>query len=550
VSIDSSEEERAALAAAWRVQRTGNFVAAFDLAQGALRRWPHSQALQHLSILALASCGSTEAAFDTFRASSLSAAPDEDFLALEARLLKDLALNGRANGAAMLVEAAAAYERVAHRTDGIYSRQNAALLWMLAGDVERAIHLAGTVAKRVTEGNVPKEEQAAYFHWATLAEAALVLGDRAMLAGAVAAANPLCRQNSWARSRTFLQMRRLSSLRADCADVIENWYRPPVGLLLPSEISSACGESTPSSDLPALAYCVGCDQKRDGQELAALGVQLHAIHPDTPERYSQAGSATLLPESNASGHCDSHTWSSLLLDENEDHDRVCAEAALGLSLGHADALSAPWVLLTRSGGRWHAHRDADRLSIRAAIASKGSAQQDRSRYGFLFADAVSYSSLSAADTRRYWARLLPATAAPVLRRHAESIVLRKTWGDAIHAVFRTATAAASAALEMQAATAQLAEELEQGRRLSFRIAVHYGAADRGFDPVEETQSIFGPQLSFAARIVPVAPPGGIFVTEAFAAQLSLDGAGNIHCSYVGTTSLAKSYGRVRLLMLA
>ena len=68
--------------------------------------------------------------------------------------------------------------------------------------------------------------------------------------------------------------------------------------------------------------------------------------------------------------------------------------------------------------------------------------------------------------------------------------------------------------------------------------------------MEEAPTVFGPQLSLAARIEPVAPPGGIFVTEPFAAQLSLDGAQNVHCSYVGTTSLAKSYGRVRLLRLA
>ncbi|HTB29084.1 MAG TPA: adenylate/guanylate cyclase domain-containing protein, partial [Steroidobacteraceae bacterium] len=234
----------------------------------------------------------------------------------------------------------------------------------------------------------------------------------------------------------------------------------------------------------------------------------------------------------------------------DDHDRLCTEAALGLSLGQADALRARWTVLTQSGGRWHAVRDPDRESIRAAIASRAHGREERSRYGFLFADAVSYSSLNAADTRRYWTQLLPKTAAEVLRRHSPSIVLRKTWGDAVHAVFRTASAAASVALEMQAATAQLAEELEPGRRLSFRIAVHYGAADQGFDPVEEAPSIFGPQLSLAARIVPVAPPGGVFVTEPFAAQLTLEGAGNAHCSYVGTTSLAKSYGRVRLLTLA
>jgi len=192
----------------------------------------------------------------------------------------------------------------------------------------------------------------------------------------------------------------------------------------------------------------------------------------------------------------------------------------------------------------------DRHSIRAAIAGQSSAHENRSRYGFLFADAVSYSSLNVADTRRYWTNLLPRTAAAVLKRHADAIVLRKTWGDAVHAVFQTATAAACAALEIQTATAQLAEELEPGRRLTYRIAVHYGPADSGFDPVEETPSIFGPQLSFAARIVPVAPPGGVFVTEPFAAQLSLEASGTMHCSYVGTTSLAKSFGRVRLLTLA
>jgi class 3 adenylate cyclase/tetratricopeptide (TPR) repeat protein len=553
VHTESAEEETLALAAAWRLQRTGNFVAAFDLAQDALRQRPNSQALEHLSILALASCGSTEAALEAFRASSLSANTNEDFQALEARLLKDLAFKGRANTEAMLAEAAAAYERVAERTDGTYSLQNAALLWMLAGDPEGAVRLAGLVIQRVTEANVPAEEQAAYFHWATRAEAALVLGDRALFAGAAAGANPLCRQNSWARSRTLLQMRRLSAVRADFVDFIERWYRPPVGLVLSAECVPAgllTAAEILGSDMPALAYCIGRERESGLQELAAHGIQVHAIHPDTPLDALQSLSAEFRSRRDASGHHDSQTWSSLLLDEIDDCDRVCAETALGLSLGHADALSAPWVILTRVNGRWMSLGGVDRHLIRAAIAGQSSPQQNRSRYGFLFADAVSYSSLNVADTRRYWTDLLPRTAAAVLKRHSAEIVLRKTWGDAVHAVFRTATAAACAALEIQTATAQLAEELEPGRRLTYRIAVHYGPADSGFDPVEETPSIFGPQLSFAARIVPVAPPGGVFVTEPFAAQLSLEEAGTMHCSYVGTTSLAKSFGRVRLLTLA
>jgi class 3 adenylate cyclase len=553
VSIELVKDEQSALSSAWHLQRTGNFVAALDLAQDSLRRWPASQALEYLWILALASCGSTQMALDALRASSLSSNIEEDCLALEARLLKDLAFSGPPNTGTRLTEAAAAYERVAQRTGGTYSRQNAALLWMLAGDHERALTLAAAVAQRLSTSDVPKDEDGAYFYWATLAEAALVLGDQASLRHALVGANPLCRRNSWARSRTMLQMRRLASVRPECAALIEQWYRPPVGLVLdaewmPARLGAAGGIE--AGDLPALAYCFGRAPGKDWHELVALGVQLHAIYPDTPFDEAKPLSASLRPERDASGHVDTHTWSSLFLDETDDQRRACAQTALGLSFGQADVLHAPWVVVARSEGRWRMYQDADRAALRSEFDSVETLPEARPQYAFLFADAVSYSSLNSDETRRYWTSLLPQTAAAVLKRHAGDIVVRKTWGDAVHAVFRNASAAATAALEIQAATAHLKEEFAHGRRLIFRMALHYGPADHGIDPVEEAPSVFGPQLSFAARIEPVAPPGGIFVTEPFAAQLSLKGAQNVHCSYVGTTSLAKSYGRVRLLRLA
>jgi len=515
------------LAAAWQLQHSGNFVAAFDLAQEGLQQWPDSQPLQHLSILALASCGSTQAALAALRASTLVETDNEDFLALEARLLKDLAFKSPAPDAQpQLAAAAEAYERTAQRTGGNYTRQNAALLWMLAGDDERAVGLASSVAANVSALAVPAEAQAAYFHWATLAEAALVLGDRRMLEEAVSRANPLCRGNLWARARTFAQMRRLLGVRADCAELVERWYRPAVGLVLLK--GQRVGNGLETSESPALAYAVGTDSD-SWQRLRAQGVALHVILARSADRQS-------------SGHGDGYTWSSLLLDEGDDIQRECAETALGLSLGHADAMQAPWVVMDWESGRWVQCQDCDRSALGTV--------QDRTRYGILFADAVGYSNLSLGDTRRYWTKLLPEASAAVLQRHSAQILFRKTWGDAIHVVFRTASAAARAALEMNAATARLAEELEFGRRLEFRTAVHFGAADFGIDSIEEAPTFYGPQLSLAARIVPVAPPGGVFVTEPCAAQLSLEGAANIECTYVGTTSLAKGYGRVRLLTLA
>jgi class 3 adenylate cyclase len=551
LSVDLFADEQSALNSAWRLQRTGNFVAALDLSQDSLRRWPTSQALQHLWILALASCGSTQTALDALRASSLGLNLDEDCLALEARLLKDLAFSGVPMTATRLTEAAAAYERVAQRTGGTYTRQNAALLWMLAGDPERAFTLARAVVRQLATSDVPKDEEAAYFHWATLAEAALVLGDQAQLERALAGANPLCRRNSWARSRTLLQMRRLAGMRPECAALIERWYRPSVGLVLnadwvPARLGDAVGIE--AGDTPALAYCYGREPGQDWHELAALGVQLHAIYPDThfpPKPLA----ANLPPERDASGRVDTHTWSSLFLDKTDDQQLYCAQTALGLSIGQASEMQAPWVILAKSAGRWFMYQDADRTALSPALGSIGNPPEERSKYAFLFADAVSYSSLNADETRAYWTSLLPQTAAAVLKGHSRDIVVRKTWGDSVHAVFRSASQAAAAALEIQDATAHLKEGFGDGRRLIFRMALHYGPADHAIDPVEETPSVFGPQLSFAARIEPVAPPGGIFVTEPFAAQLSLEGAQNVHCSYVGTTSLPKTYGRVRLLRL-
>jgi len=554
VSIELLANEEDALATAWKLQRSGNFVAAFDMAQEGLCLWPKSLPLQHVSILALASCGSTGAALAAYRASDLPDSASEDFLVLEARLLKDLAFLARGPDAApLLVQAAQAYDRIAASTRGAYPAQNAASLWALAGDEQRATRLAASVLADLARLSVPTDRESAYFHWAMLAEVALIMSDRPALSAAVGAANQFCRRNLWARTRSFAQMRRLVPLRGDCADILDRWHLPAVGFVCPEEEPFSGEEFTAleeSADLPVLVYDAGTDHSELRQALSALGGDLHVIMPNAPPDLASPRPAQLVLNRQASGQRAGYTWSSLLLDEAPDNARCCAEVALGLSLGFAQALHAPWVLLRAAGGRWRQYTPRNRAGFCREFDSRGAALRRVPRYGLFFADAVGYSTLSAPETRRYWSKLLPQTGAAVLRRHAKDVVFRKTWGDAIHGIFRTATAAARAALEIAAATTRLNEDFSAGRRLEFRTALHFGAADQGMDPIEETQSFFGPQLSFAARVVPIVPPGAVFVTEAFAAQLSLEGAPDLACTYVGATELAKAYGRVRLLMLA
>jgi class 3 adenylate cyclase len=301
--------------------------------------------------------------------------------------------------------------------------------------------------------------------------------------------------------------------------------------------------------MPALMYGTTADLEHDWAKRAHPETDLHVILPKAPGRPSLEPGGLLLNRQ-ASGRGASYTWSSLLLDDEDDPDRLCAATAFGLSLGLADALHAPWQVSQESEGRWRHFAPRSRAELTEETTARVAENGGTPQYAFLFSDAVGYSSLTAAETRRYWTKLLPQTGAAVMRRHAEAVLLRKTWGDAIHGVFRSAVSAARAALDMAAATQRLNEEVAVGPRLTFRTALHFGMADVGMDPIEEATSFFGPQLSFAARIVPVVPPGGIFVTEPFAAQLSLAGATDVICTYVGSTELAKGYGRVRLLRLA
>ncbi len=91
-------------------------------------------------------------------------------------------------------------------------------------------------------------------------------------------------------------------------------------------------------------------------------------------------------------------------------------------------------MIGRSDTGWNHYRNVDRASIGRGAPTRRNTV-GRGHYGFLFADAVGYSNLNAADTRRYWTTLLPDAAAAVLRRDAGALLFRKTWGDAIHGVF-------------------------------------------------------------------------------------------------------------------
>ena len=133
-----------------------------------------------------------------------------------------------------------------------------------------------------------------------------------------------------------------------------------------------------------------------------------------------------------------------------------------------------------------------------------------------------------------------------LDRHADTVLTRNSWGDAVYVVIDSPAQAAEIALEIQS---ELSSELLQAIGLpsedGMRISLHHGPIFEHFDAVQSARTFYGTEVTVAARIEPRVPVGSIFTTQPFAAMIESD-QNDINFEYVGKMDLAKNYG-VRIL---
>jgi class 3 adenylate cyclase len=173
----------------------------------------------------------------------------------------------------------------------------------------------------------------------------------------------------------------------------------------------------------------------------------------------------------------------------------------------------------------------------------------RDSRAMLFGDIHGFSKLTDAQLPPFTSEVM-GTIGRVMRRYAEDLAFVNTWGDGIFAVFPDAGRAAACALELQEAVAAI--DLEAAglpEHLRLRLGGHLGPVYELEDPVTARLNYYGAHVSRAARIEPITPEGCVYVTETFAAILSLFNAAEFSCDYVGYTEMAKHYGRLRMFLL-
>lgn len=164
----------------------------------------------------------------------------------------------------------------------------------------------------------------------------------------------------------------------------------------------------------------------------------------------------------------------------------------------------------------------------------------------LFADAVGYSRLLEEQIPLFFQHYIGAIASYNKgTRHAPDHI--ETAGDGMYMVFGDPHAAGHYALELS--------ELIAGRDwpalglpadTSVRIGLHCGPVYIGRDPITGAPLYTGIHTSRTARIEPITPPGHVYASGAFAAVAAARQTQGLRFSYIGRTQLAKQYGALPL----
>lgn len=559
----------------------GDLIGAYDATVTAIAAGDASGAIRHQQILALARMGDTERAMDLFVGYGLDQSRDVDERAIGARLLKDRALAAPAGERRReaLEKAFEAYHAIYLESGDSFPGINAATLALLAGRDDRSRALA----ERLLED--PAVAAAGdYYKAATRAEALLLLGRTDEVTAVLASQAIGGSGDLGGRSSTLRQL----AMVAAHLGIGEDERAALLAPLAPPRTAHFCGHMF-GADPPAEARIRAAldailDEENIGFAYGALacgadivcaeallerGTELHIILPFEEDDFLAQS-----VEPGGPGWAERYRAcrekakrviysSPMAFFGNPDQYGYSSRAAMGMARLRAEHLAAEPVQIAIWDGAASdgpAGTGADVASWQAAggrtrIVDPGEVARgldrpeprvvspyERLLAAILFTDFKGFSTLSEAKLPVFWDGVMRVVA-EVLDAHADEVACRNSWGDALYAVMTNAPAAAEIALQLQDRLAGFDyATLGLDGSGGMRIGAHYGPAYRTIDHITGRTTFYGTEVSKAARIEPITPPGAVFVTEPFAAIIALEARDRFVCRYVGRIPLAKKFG--------
>ena len=559
---------------------SGDMFALYERTREAIEKYPDDPEVRYLQALAMARLGDPHAAMRLYERNRVEEIGGEDALALKGRLLKDLA--GRSAGneqVSLFRQSSQAYRHAFQLSDGYFSGINAATTSFLAGDVSEARELAAAIGRRPDVAD-PQD----YFAAASAAEAALVCGD----VGQATALFGEARRRADASPGMVASTARQVTLIAGKLAASDGERQALLDSIRPTPVIHYCGhmfaagwkeeEAIAESIRAILAesdVLVGYGQLACGADILVAeallerGGELHVVLPFEEEDFIKSsvvigGHEWVTRYEKARNAASSVTFATEMRWVNDDQQfSYCAKLVMGLAQLRASVMQAAtfqlavwdraptaaiagtaahcaeWAELGGESRVIEVPRQRPALETAAVIQVPG--KPSWTLCSMLFADFAGFSRLDEDHLSRFL-EVVMGRIAMVLDRHAEVVLHRNSWGDAIFAVIRTPAMAAEIALEIQS-------ELDPGTLQSIglppeggmRISLHHGPIFEHFDAVQSARTFYGTEVTVAARIEPRVPVGAIYTTQPFAALIESD-LNNYHFEYVGKMDLAKNYG--------
>jgi DNA-binding SARP family transcriptional activator len=578
--------------------RQGQYLQAYDLAAGQLELGRGDLELRWLAVLALARSGATIQArrrYDSFGlasvdGTSISARLAEDIAALDARLDKDIALAREGEQRRLwAARSATGYGEAFELYHSPYLAVNAATMWLLAGDGERAAASARQGLDVLSDAKAASSEDR-YWLAVSEAEADLVLGDRQRAEAALRRAGQGSESALASRATTLRQLKLVCELKGIEPSLLAAIANPTVVHFCghrigpPGEGSRFPAEEEPrvKAELKAafdrLGAGIGYGSLAAGADIMAAevlldrGADLHVTLPFDREEFvrtsvAPAGatwvrrferclaSATEVVTAVHGEYLDDPT----LFD-------FCARIAMGDALVRARQLEADvcqvavWdgIETGQTAGtsvdvaRWKAGGYPSTIipAGASALATNGpAAPPKRQIRALLFADFAGFSRLSDAQVLLFQEKVMSEIGRTV-EKFGAHVLSGRTWGDGLYLVFSEVGEAAQCALDLQTSISQIDFEAVGLRGLrGLRLAAHAAPVFEGWDPIAGARLFFGAGVTQTARIEPGTPEGEVYVTHPFAALAALAGDVSIACQYVGTLPTAKGYGSLPLYAL-
>src|SRR5262245_54411474 len=176
------------------------------------------------------------------------------------------------------------------------------------------------------------------------------------------------------------------------------------------------------------------------------------------------------------------------------------------------------------------------MAYRHVTLNKGSVQ--RRLAAILVADVVGYSQMMEADEAGTLQTLKDRRRnclEPVIRAYAGRVV--KLLGDGVLIEFPSAINAVEGAVELQRKMAEANTNEPQERQITLRIGINLG------DVIGDGSDVYGEGVNVAARLEPLAEPGGICISDK--AHAEINGKVNVVAKDLGFVQLKNIAKQVR-----